>query len=111
MNASECKFLCPNCGIDVIASVPSRTKSKKTWDEEKQELMMNHQESFIAYRDGKRIALEFSIDQLVAALGEKTGKPHKSCEFHKIMSNQQQSPDNSEHLLNCLLEQIYYQIG
>ena len=56
-----------------------------TWSREKEQLLKTHPGWFVAYQDGKRIALEPSLDRLVAALEEKLGVPRKPCEFHEII--------------------------
>lgn len=58
---------------------------KDTWSREKEELLKTHPGWFVAYQNGKRVALEPSLDRLVAALEEKLGKPRKPCEFHEIV--------------------------
>lgn len=57
---------------------------KDTWSREKGELLKTHPGWFVAYQDGKRVALQPSLDRLVAALDRKLGKPRKPCEFHEI---------------------------
>jgi len=54
------------------------------WNREKGELLKTHHGWFVAYQDGKRVALEPSLDQLVFALEEKLGMPRRPCEFHEI---------------------------
>ena len=59
-------------------------RSEDAWSREKEELLKTHPGWFVAYQDGKRVALEPSLNQLVAALDEKLGTPRKPCEFHEI---------------------------
>ena len=61
------------------------TRRKDVWNREKEELLKTHPGWFVAYQDGKRAALEPSLNQLVAALDEKLGTPRKPCEFHEIV--------------------------
>jgi len=58
---------------------------KDIWSKEKEELLKTHLGWFVAYQEGKRVALEPSLDRLVAALDKKLGKPRKPCEFHEIV--------------------------
>ena len=55
------------------------------WNKEKERLLKTHRGWFVAYQNGKRVALEPSLDRLVAALDEKLGTPRKPCEFHEIV--------------------------
>lgn len=55
------------------------------WDIEKEQLLKTHPNWFVAYQDGKRVALEPSLDRLVVAMDEKLGSPRKPCEFHEIV--------------------------
>ena len=58
---------------------------KDIWSREKRELLKTHPGWFVAYQDRKRVALEPSLDRLVAALDEKLGTPREPCEFHEIV--------------------------
>jgi len=59
--------------------------NKDIWSKEKEVLLRTHHSWFVAYQEGKRIALEPSLDRLVATLNEKLGVPRKPCEFHEII--------------------------
>lgn len=70
--------------VDIEPRVKA-TQTKDTWTREKGRLLSIHPGWFVAYQDGKRVALEPSLDRLVAALDEKLGTPRKPCEFHEIV--------------------------
>ena len=54
------------------------------WRSEKGELLRKHRGWFVAYCDGQRVALEPSLDGLMAALDEKFGTPRAPCDIHEI---------------------------
>lgn len=70
--------------VDVEPMVKD-TESKDTWNQEKERLLNIYPGWFVAYQDGKRVALEPSLDRLVAALDKKLGTPRTPCEFHEIV--------------------------
>jgi len=59
--------------------------NKNIWSEERDKLLKTYPGWFVAYQEGKRVALEPSLDQLVVSLNEKLGVPRKPCEFHEII--------------------------
>ncbi len=61
------------------------TRGEDAWSREKENLLKTHPGWFVAYQDGERIALEYSLDRLVTALDEKLERPRKPCEFHEIV--------------------------
>ena len=67
-----------------IDEIDEQELSRTSWDKEREELLKTHLGWFVAYQNGKRIALESSLDRLVAAMDEKLGSPRKPCEFHEI---------------------------
>jgi len=71
-------------GFNVVRSEPV-SQNEYVWNMEKDRLFKTHPGWFVAYQDGKRVALEPSLDQLVTALNEKLGAPRKPCEFHEII--------------------------
>ncbi len=60
-------------------------QNEDIWNREKKELLKAHNGWFVAYQDGKRVALEPSLDRLVFAMEEKLGMPRRPCEFHEII--------------------------
>ena len=65
--------------------VPGFYANRDIWSREKEQLLKTHRGWFVAYQDGERVALEPSLDRLVAAMDEKLGSPRKPCEFHEII--------------------------
>ncbi len=68
----------------IMGEKAAKTTSSR-WDIEKEQLLKTHPNWFVAYQDGKRVALEPTLDRLVAAMDEKLGSPRKPCEFHEII--------------------------
>ncbi len=64
--------------------VPGYYANRAKWSGEKEQLLKTHRDWFVAYQDGERVALEPSLDRLVAAMDEKLRSPRKPCEFHEI---------------------------
>ncbi len=62
-----------------------KDKADDAWTRDKPELLRTHPGWYVAYQKGTRIALEPSLDRLVAAMNEKLGVPHEPCEFHEIV--------------------------
>lgn len=60
-------------------------KPKNAWAREKERLLKTNRGWFVAYQEGKRVALEPSLDALIAALDKDLGTPRKPCEFHEII--------------------------
>jgi hypothetical protein len=56
------------------------------WAKEKPELLRTHPGWFVAYHEGRRVALEPSIEQLIGALDELLGRPRRPCEYHEIVA-------------------------
>lgn len=69
----------------VGSCVPDSYANSAKWSGEKEQLLNTHRGWFVAYQDGERVALEPSLDRLVAAMDEKLGSPRKPCEFHEII--------------------------
>jgi len=65
--------------------IVKNASTEDTWHEEKRELLRTHPGWFVAYQDGRRIALEPSLDRLIMALDKQLGTPRKPCEFHEIV--------------------------
>ena len=61
------------------------TRSEEIWSKERGELLKAYPGWFVAYQNGKRVALEPSLDRLVAALDQKLRPPRQPCEFHEIV--------------------------
>lgn len=61
------------------------SQSKDLWSKEKEKLLKTHPGWFVAYQNGKRVALEPSLDRLAAALNKKLGTSRNPCEFHDIV--------------------------
>ena len=55
------------------------------WQDEKAGLLQTHKGWFVAYQNDKRVALESSLDKLLAAMEAKLGKQRKPCEIHEIV--------------------------
>jgi len=64
-----------------------KTTVQDVWAREKPELLRTHRGWFVAYQDGKRVALEPLLDRLVAALEKRLGTPRKACELHEIVES------------------------
>jgi len=60
-------------------------KAVDVWSQEKVLLLKTHPGWFVAYQAGRRVALEPTVDRLVAALDKKLGTPRNPCEFHEII--------------------------
>jgi hypothetical protein len=56
------------------------------WSKEKPGLLRSHRGWFVAYRGRRRVALEPTIERLLAALDEKLGTPRKPCELHRVVA-------------------------
>ena len=56
-----------------------------TWASEKPELLQTHPGWFVAYQEGKRVALEPNLPRLVASLDARFGRPRRPCEYHEIV--------------------------
>ncbi len=56
------------------------------WAREKPRLLRTHRGWFVAYQGTRRVALEPTVERLLAALDERLGSPRKPCEFHQVLS-------------------------
>ncbi|MCX7015444.1 MAG: helix-turn-helix transcriptional regulator [Candidatus Sumerlaeota bacterium] len=68
-----------------VVAMPSNSANMQKWDEEREQLVITNPGWFVAYQDGRRVALEPSLDRLVAALDETLGSPRRPCDFHEIV--------------------------
>ena len=55
------------------------------WTQEKPRLLKSHRGWLVAYQARRRVALEPTLDRLLAVLDEKLGTPRKPCEVHHIV--------------------------
>jgi len=70
----------------VVQQESKRAAAKKaTWSGEKPHLLRTNPGWFVAYLGGTRVALEPSLDRLVAELEKQLGTPRPPCEFHQIV--------------------------
>ncbi len=56
------------------------------WAREKSRLLRTHKAWFVAYQGTRRVALEPTIERLLAALDDRLGTPRKPCEFHQVLA-------------------------
>ena len=59
------------------------------WATEKARLLRSHRGWFVAYQGPRRVALEPTIERLLAALDDRLGTPRKPCEFHQVTNQPQ----------------------
>ena len=71
--------------IAEVKPMVEESHNRDAWSREKGELLRTHSGWFVAYQDGKRVALESSLDRLVAAIDEKLGTPRRPCEFYEVV--------------------------
>jgi len=71
--------------VGVAARATARLTGVAPWSREKPRLLRSHRGWFVAYRGGRRVALEPTIERLLAALDDRLGTPRKPCEFHQIV--------------------------
>jgi hypothetical protein len=64
---------------------PFKYYEKDPWTYEKPELLKTHPSWYVAYQDGKRVALSPTLNELMAGINKKFGVPHKPCELHEIV--------------------------
>jgi len=64
---------------------PSNRQNSLAWLQEKPALLKSHPGWFVAYQDGKRVALEPDCDKLVKALDDALGENRRPVEFHEII--------------------------
>lgn len=71
----------------VAQAAPRKTRqvAGTAWAKEKAGLLRTHPGWFVAYREGRRVALEPSIEQLIGALDELFGRPRKPCEYYEVV--------------------------
>jgi hypothetical protein len=55
------------------------------WAKEKPRLLRSHWGWFVAYQGARRVALEPTIERLLAALDDRLGTPRKPCQFHQVL--------------------------
>jgi hypothetical protein len=83
-------------GVGVAKRPKVRPAAGDAWSREKPRLLRSHRGWFVAYRGGRRVALEPTVERLLAALDDRLGTPRKPCEFHQIVeeppSRRRQSP-------------------
>jgi hypothetical protein len=56
------------------------------WARERARLLRSHRGWFVAYQGTRRLALEPTLEQLLAALEERGGTPRRPCEFHHVLA-------------------------
>ena len=73
--------------MSVVLAKPRKTSrtTVEIWTREKPGLLKSHRGWFVAYRGRQRVALESTVERLLAALDEKLGSPRKPCEVHQIV--------------------------
>lgn len=69
-------------GHDIEATVDH---DMRIWAEEKEQLLKTHSGWFVAYQDGKRVALEPDVDKLVAAVDKALGEHRRPVRIHEII--------------------------
>jgi hypothetical protein len=76
----------------VIHEKTTRTTSglQTAWTKEKAALVRSNPGWFVAYHEGRRVALEPSLDRLIAVLNAKLGVPRKPCEILEVTEQPRQ---------------------
>jgi hypothetical protein len=82
-----------------IFKEPVKMNSMYAWTHEKPELLKTNPGWYVAYQDGKRIALAQSLTMLMTEIKEKLGVSHKPCEFHEIVAKPVQQYRQSPRLM------------
>lgn len=60
-----------------------KSPNQEIWEREKPELLKTHRDWYVAYCNGKRVALAPSLQRLE----EDLGGPREPCEFHQIIES------------------------
>jgi hypothetical protein len=69
-----------------VATPPTTTAARRNgWASDKPRLLRSHKGWFVAYQGARRVALEPTIERLLAALDDRLGTPRKPCEFHQVL--------------------------
>ena len=73
--------------MSVGVAKPPRTgrTAESVWTQEKPRLLKSHRGWLVAYKGRRQVALEPTLDRLLAALDEKLGAPRKPCQVHHIV--------------------------
>lgn len=76
----------------VIHEKSTRTalRLQTAWAKERAALVRSNPGWFVAYHEGERVALEPSLDRLIATLNAELGVPRKPCEIHEVTEHPRQ---------------------